>query len=233
MIRPLRPSGSLSVRSPAAASHAGGGGPVGLLSVFLLLLTFFTVLTAGASYEAEKVDRVVSGMRRAFNAELGFVIDPALLEPGAPAVTAREGGAPGPGAFRASLVRLFSTEFAVGRVTDIRRGERILVTLPADELFASDGSLLAARFGLLDRLAEALGSAPEGLRYEATLRLGLPHGADAETQALVRRRAAAFAQAAMRQGVAAASLRAGFEPGPLSDIRLDFSIRAAEDGNAP
>ncbi|HYD98045.1 MAG TPA: hypothetical protein VEH84_01560 [Alphaproteobacteria bacterium] len=221
----------------SAETPATDGGALASLSLFLLLLAAFVLLTAGARFETERVEQVVSGMQRAFDAEAQFTVDPALVVAGAPPVSARAGSVLAPGEFRATLVRLFATEFPVGRMAELKPGRIMQVTLPADALFDREGAVLAGRVGLLDRLAAALRAAPEGLAYEATLRLGLPGDADAAARAMAHRRAAAFAEAAIRQGVPAGALRAGFEPGAADTLRLVFAIReaaaAGEGADAP
>jgi hypothetical protein len=197
-----------------------------LLSLQLLLLAFFVLLTAMSRFDGDRTRSVIDGVQAAF---AGPSADPAGRRP---AGLAPWGAAGWPGeaaalrAFREEVGRLVRAAIPLTRVETGARddAEAMRIALPVEAFFRpGEARLNPARQAFLERLVAALDRRPSGYRYELEARLpdGDPQLAVARADALVRALAAA----------GAAGLSAGVGGGVDAD-RILFAIRL-ESGPAP
>jgi hypothetical protein len=205
-------------------------GILGYLSLFLLLLVFFIVLNAVSVRQAGRAAAVIGSVGEAFGAGT-----PAADASATAAMTAAVAEA-----LRAvsALGDLPPADLAVTKVDDPRPGAAMVVALPAAALFEPGRStVLAARAGLFDRIADALRPRSSGPHYrlEELIGVGAPPEAPAH-RAEVRARAAALGAVLLARGVPPDSLSVGVEQGRPAEVRFIFAADASEpaqSGDAP
>ena len=192
---------------PERPRNSGNPNIVSLLSLNLLLLGFFIVLTSLTSYEDDRQRLVIESVNEAFNgrvqAERSY------------------------GDTSAGLDNLDQIEFLLGRIGEIFgaalpavRAEYaadapvVSFSFPAETLFAPGSTeLRPGRWLLLRRLAEALTDERRAaLSYELTVILGMPAGAPTSrgADALEVRRLGALARTFVGRGLPAERLSPDF-----------------------
>jgi len=176
-----------------------------VLSLFLLLLALFVMLTGIANFEERRTAAVMGSLDATFRA----------ADAGA---TRTLGSLAGPliGAERLEerLHELVATDFPLQPVALSRLGTTVLVELPADAVFEPQGDRpRAAVRELLARLAGLLAEPPRGLAYETIVALAPRDGAW---------RAAAVARALAAAGAPAERLAAALIPAADGTLRLSI-----------
>ncbi len=210
--------------APRRPSDPGDANIVSLLSLNLLLLGFFIVLTSLTSYEDDRKRLVLESVNEAFNGRVH-------------AVRSYNDSSSG-------LDNLDQIEFLLGRVGEIFgsalpavRAERaadapiVSFAVPAETLFAPDSTVLRpGRWLLLRRLVEALTDERRAaLSYDLTVFHGMPDGGDADS--LEMRRLGALARTLVGRGLPAERLSVGLDPGAARKVR--FVLRVEPSAFAP
>jgi hypothetical protein len=209
-----------------------------LLSLKLLLLAFFILLTALATFERDKVELVVDSVNQAFDGRVRTELKNESVEPAALAELSEAAK------LSERIRNLFSSTFPMAEVErDVLYGE-LRIELPTDTLFfADEARLRAGPAVLMNRLARLLGSErPADTDYELDVLVGV--GRDAlpalasTPDALASRRAGAFARDFARRGMPADKLSVGLLPGGEGKVRIVLSVRnapsaARQDGAGP
>lgn len=226
MMRPGEPMDGGSRRPASSASLAL------FLSLSLLLLAFFIVLTTLSTTEETRVRAALDSLSRTFA--------DGHLPRGTPltAVTGPVIGDSRP--FEAELADLVATLVPAAVVPQAAvRGESE-VLLRADALFEPDGAALRpARLDLLDRLVATLSAAPPGvaLTMEFTLgtdydssRMGTVSGGDVGPRVLQRARAVGFARAMLARGIPPSAFAVGLDPALGDQVRLRFRVLDLAEG---
>jgi hypothetical protein len=193
---------------------------VSLLSLNLLLLGFFIVLTSLTSYEDDRKRLVLESVNEAFN---GRVHAERSYDDSS-----------------AGLDNLAQIEFLLGQAGEIfgsalpavrvaRAADTPLVsfTFPAETLFAPESTeLRPGRWLLLRRLVEALTDQRHAvLSYELAVFLGMPAGGTNES--LEVRRLGALARTLLGRGLPAERLTVGIDPDLTRKLRFVLRVGAA------
>lgn len=177
-----------------------------LLSLQLLLLAFFVLLTALSSFEGDRSRLVIDSLQSAFSAPFGDRAPTA-------------GG-------RADALLLLSLQEEVGdlvatavpltRVERTAPGRAMSLDLPEDAFFrAGEVRLNPLQRPLFERLVRALDRRPAAYRYEIDLLQP-----DSVPQPLLVARAGALVDALIAAGAPPASLSIGSRPGEPGRIRI-------------
>jgi hypothetical protein len=107
------------------------------------------------------------------------------------------------------------------------------VVMPVDALFetASD-AIKDRRHSLVERIARALDTAPEGQRYDVEFVVGSPSPADGDSAPpeLGLARAAAFARSLEAAGAPRSSLGVGLKPGAPGQVFIAFLTQDVPPG---
>ncbi len=183
------------------------------LSLFLLLLVFFTVLVANTAPQRQSLISARDSIERSLGLDaLGFGwsrrYDPSEADWGRALIGLRRLGA------------LFRAELALVSVTASADGRRLEVALPADQLFlpATD-RVRVERRDLLVGIAGILRRHPPGVRYEAEVLVGLagrPTGGDPIA------RASALAHRLLNAAAPGERLSVGLDKGEPGLVRFVF-----------
>lgn len=191
------------------------GGVLIFLSLFLLLLAFFILLNAISTLELDRADAVIESIDERFR------IDPTLLMSDT-AVTSRAGAMVAAGETLQTLGRLFETEISVSKVERIDQGRTMVVTVPADALFAAGATdFLPAQTGLLDRVADALRNPPAGAVFDLDVLIGTEAAfTSIDATSLQLARAGAAGRLFADRGVPSAVLSVGLERRRDEEVRF-------------
>jgi len=190
--------------------------------LFLLLLVFFVALNAQSQARRERVTAALEGIESRFgrgHPPLGLGLGGGSGAEDNDEDSAHQG-------LRA-IGELFRTALGLVKVELLAPGADgvMEVSLPVASLFVPAGTEIRPnRFGLLDRVSEALREPPPGIRYdvEAYLSLTGPGGADPGSVP----RAVALARHLVALGTPEATVAVGVEAGEPGMIRFVFSARA-------
>ena len=205
---------------------------VALLSLQLLLLAFFILMTAISDFEQTKVQMVVGSVNEAFD---GQVVASEDFSP----TDAALGPIPGSARLAARIRNLFSSTLPVARVERKNVPGELRIELPTDSLFRKDQPQLQAGPAVLfSRLARALGpERPEDVDFQLEIVIGVPRDElsriASEPSDLALRRAGVLARDLDRRGVPANRLSVGLLPGLEGRTRLvlrAFDRPAPKDG---
>lgn len=199
-----------------------------LLSLKLLLLAFFILLTVLAQFENEKVKKVVDSVNQTFEGrvEVNRSIDPL---PGADGV--QQGGAPA----LSELSRLFRSYLPTTSMeVDPALGE-LRLEIPAEELFLRDSTQLNGRAErLIDRVAVELSKRQD---QDADYDLELLNGFDPQTmkslldssgQSPVFLRAGALVRAFLDRDLVAGKISGGLLPDNAGKVRMVVRLWGGE-----
>ncbi len=210
-------------QAAAPETDTGGerndGSVVILISLYLLLLAFFIMLTALSQRELTRAEAAVGSVTKVFKPDIAQqTIDKSTDEP--------------PGLFRArdaylsSVRAAFADTLPVAEFESLEDGNLLRAEVPAENLFRPGTTeLFGSSETLLGGLGEALNRRePElRLRLEVLLRSGpvLPTG-DQLGQVLEVRRVAAMSQALRGQGAPSRLISVGVAPGDPGQVRFSF-----------
>ncbi|MEI6987434.1 MAG: hypothetical protein WCK65_15025 [Rhodospirillaceae bacterium] len=197
------------------------------LSLFLLLLVFFIVLSAHSVPRDYRMRAVLGSVEHSFPSSDGVARSP------------REGrGGVGAVAFaKLKLIGdLFETDVAIVKVDQVATGRLMVATMPADELFVDGSSFIRReRMGLLDRIAREIGE-QGGVRFDVDFLVAFgpepAGGVSAKKPPLGDpvARAAAMARALIADHAPPDALSVGIEPGESGTVRFLFSARNPAGG---
>ncbi|WP_425406002.1 hypothetical protein [Hwanghaeella sp.] len=141
-------------------------GPLMFLSLFLLLLAFFILLTAISTLEETKSRRVLSSVAATFKTQI-------IPDNTAQILISTIGPVPEPEEVIDDVERLWVTAIPIARVESLSRGRTLQLTIPATEIFVGgEATLRADRKDLLRATGYALAARLEG--YSAQLRFTIP-----------------------------------------------------------
>jgi len=151
-------------------------GPIMFLSLFLLLLAFFILLTAISTLEETKSRRVLSSVAATFKTQI-------IPDNTAQILISTIGPVPEPEEVIDDVERLWITAIPIARVDSLTRGRTLQLTIPATEIFVGgEATLRADRKDLLRATGYALAARLEG--FTAQLRFTIPvDGLEAVTPA--------------------------------------------------
>ncbi len=141
-------------------------GPMMFLSLFLLLLAFFILLTAISTFEETKSREVLSSVASTFKAD-------ETRESTAQIVISTIGAVPEPEEVVDDVERLWITAIPIAKVEALKSGRTLQLTVPATEVFlGGEGTIRSDRNDLLRATAYALAARLEG--FTAQLRFTVP-----------------------------------------------------------
>ena len=214
---PAEPDRGVSVDRAAATAP--------FLSLFLLVLVFFIVLVSISAREDLKSTKVMNSVASTFASEARS----ATLLADLPDAKGQEMAGH---LFHKRIAKLVSERLRVAKVTVVRPGEVMRVTLPADSLFHSGtADIREFQDSLLDRIVAELSSRPPGLYFELELEIGgrYPIGADLPIGATLEvNRAGAFARRMLALGAPPNAVSVALGPGDARDVKLTFLVRGRD-----
>ncbi|MHA1563983.1 MAG: hypothetical protein ACTSX7_01610 [Alphaproteobacteria bacterium] len=188
------------------------------LSLFLLLLAFFVLLSTLSRFEATRTKAVLGSLDATFRApdEVGL----------ARQLDSLVGTVVGAERLEEIVTDILRTAVALEAYKLVRIGSELTATFALSELFEPDSA--TPRPGSLEfagALADALEEQPTGLRYEVDVVL---HPGD-DTKDLAVQRAALLAQVLFDGGVSGEDLAVGLTAGDSRAVRLIFRIVRADN----
>jgi hypothetical protein len=179
-----------------------------MLSLVLLLLGFFAVLSATMERDESRSQAVLQSVTETFGPVLG---SSTAGEPFASSV----GDMIAVTAIEAELRTAFATIARVGRFEPVDDGGIATIAVPAPELFVGDSAVTRQRMGELARaLARALADPPETIGLTVEVRAG-PNGSSGATALM---RAGRIAEALIVAGVDPADIMAGRDEALADDV---------------
>jgi hypothetical protein len=192
-----------------------------LLSLKILLLAFFILLNALASFEVERRDAVVDSVRDAFQ---GLLPAERSLGPEQAGLGILQGAEN----VIDSLNQLFADNLPLVERPDSAGAWTLKVDLPVDDLFVDRGSDITPDGAETLRLIAGVLSDPRSTRpgYRVDVLYGLDgrsSGLAGNRQALAR--AGALVRALQDQGLDPARLSAGLMPALPGKVRIHFTIQ--------
>ena len=141
-------------------------GPLMFLSLFLLLLAFFILLTAISTLEETKSRRVLSSVAATFKTQI-------IPDNTAQILISTIGPVPEPEEIIDDVERLWITAIPIARVEALSRGRTLQLSIPATEIFVGgEATLRKDRKDLLRATGHALAARLEG--FTAQLRFTIP-----------------------------------------------------------
>ncbi len=206
------------------SGQAGDANVVALLSLKLLLLAFFIMLTAIARFEQEKVELVVSSVNDAFDGRIRSDVPHIELGSGLGPIS-------GAAELTERIRNLFSSTLPMARVERSELFGELRVEIPTEALFfAEEARLRAGPTVLLSRLARLLGpERPAATDYDLEMLVGVDRdalsGLSSTPATLAPRRAGTLARDFARRGMPADKLSVGLLPGSEGKVRLVMRVR--------
>ena len=192
-----------------------------LLSLKILLLAFFILLNALASFEEERRSAVVDSVRQAFQgvlpAQLNISAAPAAIDIFEGAENVVE-----------ALHQLFGNSLPVVETTESPGTWTLRVDVPVSDLFADGGEALVPDGAETLRLiAGVLGDERFGApAYHLDLLYGIPGaGSGIEGHRAALKRAGALVRELERQGLPPARMSGGLLPSFADKVRFYFTIQ--------
>ncbi|MEQ9146369.1 MAG: hypothetical protein RLO08_18620 [Parvibaculaceae bacterium] len=218
-LRPVTGAGSAADPVPADASYDGTH--MLQLSLFLMLLTFFLVLNANATFDARRVGPVIGGVQSAFGFLPGAAGGRAGADNGSTLPVPHDGTAPASGSYASAVREVF---FSVGAVDAVMNGRSFDMSVEADELFVGGAAAIRSdRAVFFANLAAVLGQ-EQGTRRVAVL---VP---EAPRQRLDARRAASLARLFLAEGMRDDQIAVGMRD--RADGRVLFRFYAVPGAGA-
>lgn len=210
--------------SPHSDQRQSNSHIVALLSLKILLLAFFILLNALASFEEERSAAVTESVRAAFRGLLP-ASDNLSVNPSGVAVF--EGGED----VADVLKQLFGADLPLVELPESSAARVVQIDLPVGDLFAENGNELQPEGAETLRLVAGVLTDPRfaGQQLQVDVLYGLAgpsSGLAGNHTALLR--AALLVRALEREGVAPARLSAGLLPDFSERVRLHFTIVAPE-----
>lgn len=148
--------------------ETGNASLIGLLSLQLLLLAFFILLTSVSRFETERAHAVIASVQQAFSS-LSEEAAGAFGDSGSATYALAE--------VERRLGDLAAAGLPITQVAVEQEPGVVRVELPADLLFRPRESAASPAGGdFLDRLMAVLGGLPSGHRYDLSVRLGSGDG---------------------------------------------------------
>jgi hypothetical protein len=212
--------------APEQAEEASGSqGVVILISLYLLLLAFFIVLTALSQREVTRAEAAVGSVVKAFSPDIAQQTVTSTTDEPAGLFRARD-------AFERSVLAAFADTLPVARFAVDPDGGVLRVVLPTESLFRpGTAELFGSARSLLGGLAGALVRPEPDQRYrlEALLHAGpeLPTG-ERLGAVLEVLRVGALAREMRAQGAPADLISTGLRPGDPGEAQFSFYRRPAE-----
>ena len=192
------------------------------LSVFVLLLAFFILLSSISTFQQQKAGAVIGSLRDSFAAgRLGEGTGDAAER----AEALREARAE-----VEAIGRLFAADLAVAEIEASGDGSGMVVTVPDSELFA-EGAMRRDRAELLDRAAAALVPRKAGIQVRLEFLSGYADGSGPETldgmsaDPRLVSRAGLMARTLLLRGADPAYLTVGIEKRQAGWSRFLFTVR--------
>ena len=215
----------------AAADATDGksdGSVIILISLYLLLLAFFIMLTALSQREITRAEAAVGSVSKAFRPDLANETLQRTTDEAAGVFRARD-------AYLSSVRATFADTLPVARFETSADGNVLRAQVPVETLFRPDDTAIYASAGkLVAGLASALTRLEPDQRYrlEVVLRSGpvLPAG-DTLGQVLEVRRVAALARALRGEGAPGALVSVGVQPGDPGLVQFGFFTERVGDGD--
>ncbi|WP_119168035.1 hypothetical protein [Algihabitans albus] len=222
------------MRLPRRHGKTVGSDPniVALLSLKLLLLAFFILLTAISDFEEEKVVLVVGSINDAFDGQV-------LAEEDLSPTDAALGPISGSAQLAARVGNLFSSTLPAVRVDRNDILGELRIELTTDSLFRNgEPELQAGPAVLFSRLARALGpERPDAVDARLEVLIGVPRNdlslIASRPSELALRRAGILARDLARRGVPSADLSVGLLPGLEGRTRLILRASDQPPSSAP
>ena len=220
---PGRPAGPLGSAPESASTRTGNENAadpniIALLSLNLLLLGFFILLTSLSSYEDDRKRLVLESVNEAFNGRVHAARSYNDTSSGLDNLEQME-------VLMGEVGELFSSALPAVRVKRAADTPVVSFELPAETLFAPDSTdLRPGRWLLMRRLVEALSDGSRSaLPYELTVFHGvaagaLPKSAPGTPDALEPRRLGALARTLVARGLPAGNLSVGLRPGAAGSV---------------
>lgn len=230
ILTPPRQLGGDAIIEPPGGPYRRGGvdraaATAPFLSLYLLVLVFFIVLVSISAREDLKSTKVMNSVASTFApASRSSTLLANLPD--------AEGQEMAGHMFQKRIAKLVSERLRVAKVTVVKPGELMQVTLPADSLFHSGTANIREFQGsLLDRIVAELSSRPPGLYFELELEIGssyaigagLPIGATLEVN-----RAGAFARRMLTLGAPPNAISVALSPGDPREVELTFFVRGRD-----
>ncbi len=193
----------------AATAPANDAGTHTLqLSLFLMLLTFFFVLTSGSSFDEQRVGPVIGGIQDAFGALTSGAVDQVGPRSGGALPVLQNGLQPASGDFSDAVNAAFHS---VGGQESVQRGGTLDLALDVSALFVDGAAAIRADKRML---FSALGAALAGEANNRHVAILVPA---ASQNRLDVRRAASVARLLAAAGTPEGHLAVG-----VTDIPRDF-----------
>ena len=220
MTRPGEPMSGGTRRPTSSASLAL------FLSLSLLLLAFFIVLTTLSSTEEGRVSAALESLSRTFADGQLPRGTPFSGDTGAVVGDLRP--------YEAELADLVATVVPAAEIHQTSADGESEVLFRADALFEPDGAALRpARLELIDRLVATMSSVPSGVALTMEFTLGTDYDSSKMSaspdgsvgaEVLQRVRAVGFAQAMLARGVPPAAFAVGLDPALGDQVRMRFRV---------
>lgn len=208
--------------TPRKPGKDGNSSVALFLALYLLLLAFFILLNTISTFEEVKTKQVKESLSSAF----ASILPPTTSQQ---SPTAFDGPVIAAQEFQEEIGELFETNIKVVRIKVVQPGKQMEVTMIADQLFEVDSDKIRdQKRDFMRRLSKAMASAPDNLRYEVEMLMGVEAGPGGQlevAQTLEMRRGGAFARELRARGAPRDSVFVGVDPGgdPLA-IRFFFYI---------
>lgn len=233
----LRPGGAPplapGVDAPAGAAwrgedpdpdgHDRAGTITPFLSLYLLVLVFFIVLVSISAREELKSAKVMNSVSSTFAPDARSATAPAIR----PHMVGQEMAGH---MFHERVANLVSERLRVAKITVVKPGELMRVSLPADSLFhPGTADIRAFQDALLDRIVAELSSLPAGLSVQLEFEIGRSGGAGLPMGATLQvNRAGAFARRLLTLGAPPNTVSVALGPGGPRDVTLSFIVRGPD-----
>lgn len=217
------------IESPQQTEQKSDGTTVVFVSLYLVLLAFFVMLSAISTTEEQKVRRTLDSVKATFRGP--FYDDSGLID-----IATRQGVTRTSNDALDDIGVLLAGLALGGPAKRQSAGDRLAVDFLTHDLFpprrdAPRGETLA----LISELGEILASLDEESRIDVTFLIGRAlerDGGQPEAIALQTRRAARFIDALTATGAKPGAFSAGLTPGDPARARLVFQAHLAEPAPA-
>lgn len=202
-----------------------------MVSIYLLLIAFFIIMHTISQKEEVRTAAVVGSLQVTFQRPEQPMKD-------LPS-TAGEPKLAGPNkVFRKRVESLFGSFLETARFSDVKKGNVLQVTMPADSLFYTQSATLRAdRLALMREIADMIVN-PRPYRrnrIEIGLELGAPPAADDGDnlgRRLEIRRAGALARDLVNHEVDPSLVTVGLLDGKAGTMRITFTSRSSSGANS-
>lgn len=218
--------GSRSVDSRDGGRHTRsspgqGADLVPVLSLFLLMLTFFLLLNSISRFDVTKTRAVLGSLDATFRS--------AQVTGNEREFASHAGAIVGAEALERKITELLRTAVALDRFEVIRIGSQLIVRLPLNNLFARDtADPLPGMPALLNRLTRIVGEPIPGLRNEIEVILHPAGDRTGASQSLPMARAGVLVRSLAARGIPKTGLAAGLIAGDPVTLELVFRVMPSQ-----